>query len=811
MAIRTIYENVKSDFYAVERGGYVTVSTAIYDTVTDLLNHGFTLSSVKYTDASGVLTNGEWPIVEPVFTMVDSGTGYKGGEVLEMQGGTFASSPLKLSVTTVDAITGAVLTFKVTNHGDYTIPPDSPAVLYPAITDTKFVSSFTALNSIVEAGNVPPTTGTYTSEIPNAYANIPGTFNVPASTTYVSALSISPENVAYRLDIPNTRQPTTVLYMTGVAPATLKVGQEIFGPGIPLGTTIVAMRAFQLITSTSYVGKLTGGLLVGGTPPVSAATVSYRETTVPATYFIFSQPVTITSGDVVYSRGNGMTIDNTATQLPSKWSVIVEAGASVDPLNDDVGIYGNVTALTSDSIYVEVGSLVGTKIYPGQLVVSTVEPDLNTGIGGSVSGVTTVVAVTSNIITNTSNVTLSSSQTFNIADEMLHFIFAELQPWRLAFDVFSPQQVAIYAATPIQLTDTGNIAKVTNDRGQVIDTAGAMGSMPTGGPTVTTRGSDIVDGRVYAINNAKVPGSVQQPGQWDYLTKWTDWISKTEISNITNYEVSGSQEYFVADRSTYVDPTANANGAQYSKGYGTARHLDGTPWDGDVTQGFVNRTIRVGQHPQAYPLNYAITISDHGLFFGMWEGTWSSLHRTKNASRDNYFNWLVIQRPVNRFTGQTLTAGRSPVFCVNCVGYKYWKFIVREADILHPSQGDQQLQSSVFDSTLAAPVTQITPFRVPADQHSEDSFAVINTSNQLALTEDSTYLVGFLHNLSTPRFRYSEELDMVGQTSADVCMSSNDIMLTTYNESGPRTYIAMPSNNKYNSGLRICILKDTPN
>jgi hypothetical protein len=99
---------------------------------------------------------------------------------------------------------------------------------------------------------------------------------------------------------------------------------------------------------------------------------------------------------------------------------------------------------------------------------------------------------------------------------------------------------------------------------------------------------------------------------------------------------------------------------------------------------------------------------------------------------------------------------------------------------------------------------------VPADAHSQDSFAILNSSNQIALSEDSKYLVSFLHNLSTPRFRYSEELDMVGQTSADVCMASNDISITAYNESGPRLYRALSSNGSYNTGLRIAMLRDIP-
>ncbi len=800
MAIRTIYENVKSDFYAVERGGYITVSGALYDTVTDLLNHGFTLSSVTYTDSNGLFTTGVWPIQETIFTMASAGIGYKSGDVLEMQGGTYASSPLTLTVNTVDATTGAVKTYTITNTGDYDTKPESPVSMGASLTDTTFVGTITAINSVSAGGDAVPTTGTTTSEIPLAYDVIPGTFNYPVNTAGpTSSIHNSPENTAYKAAIPTTRQPTVVVCMLGAAPATVKIGQEVFGTGIPSGTVITSMRTFQLITSTAFVATLTGGNWNGAN--YNAGTASYKETTVTATYFVFSNPVTISAGDAIHTRGAGMTINNADFKIPSRWTAIVEAGATVDPINDDVGVYANVASTTIDSIYVEVEDIVGIKIYPGQIVVSTLEV-------GSITGITTVVAVESNAITNMSNVTLSNTQTLSILGEQLHFIFAELQPWRVAFDVFNDQQVAVYAATPTQLTDTGNIARVTNDTGQVIDTAGAMGSMPTGGPLVTARqGGGLVVGQVYAIQDYYTPPipPTQGIGAADFATTWSDYVDLNEPYNITDFKNGQSGEYF-----TFSD-LKSWSVSSYKPGGGHARHLDGTPWDGDATQGFVNRKIRVGAHPQAYPMNYAITISDHGLFFGLWEGTWSTLQRTMNSKRDNYFNWFVIQRPVDRFTGKTLTSGRAPVFCINCVGYKYWKFIVREADILHPSQGDQQLRSSLFSSELQAPVTQITPFRVPADQHSEDSFAVINSSNQIALTEDSKYMVGFLHNLSTPRFRYSEELDMVGQTSADVCMSSNFISLTTYQESGPRQYRAMPANNKYNSGLRICILTDTSN
>lgn len=243
------------------------------------------------------------------------------------------------------------------------------------------------------------------------------------------------------------------------------------------------------------------------------------------------------------------------------------------------------------------------------------------------------------------------------------------------------------------------------------------------------------------------------------------------------------------------------------------------PNPNSVDQGFINRSIRIGAtkdktnfslgSPEAYPMSYTMTITRRGIFFGIWESNWSVMQRTKSAN-DAFFNWCLIQRPVDRVTGRTLVTGRSPVFCINSVGYKYWKFIVRESDSLHPTVGDPTCKSYVYNDTTNTIDVETTPYRTPADRHSQDSAAIINSSNQIALTEESKFLISFLNNLTTPRFRYSEELDLVSQTSADVCMATNDISITAYKESGPRTYRAMPSNNPYNTGMRIAILKDLP-
>lgn len=198
----------------------------------------------------------------------------------------------------------------------------------------------------------------------------------------------------------------------------------------------------------------------------------------------------------------------------------------------------------------------------------------------------------------------------------------------------------------------------------------------------------------------------------------------------------------------------------------------------DPSTGFINRTQRIGTDGKAFPLNYRMTISDHGIFIGCYEGNWAS--GIFQTAINSYFNWVLIQRPVNKTTGLPLTTGKCPVFCVNKVDSKYWRFIVRESDIPHPTN----------------PVT--------ATEHSEDCFRIINNQNQISLTEDKKYLVSFMHNLNTPRFRYTEELDMVGIVSSDVIMDTVPTQMTVYG--GTRVYTAMPGSSAFNTGVKLLAL-----
>lgn len=299
--------------------------------------------------------------------------------------------------------------------------------------------------------------------------------------------------------------------------------------------------------------------------------------------------------------------------------------------------------------------------------------------------------------------------------------------------------------------------------------------------------------------------------------------------------------------------------------------------DTDLNQGFYNRKLRVAEQEKTFPLSYMLSITDRGFFLGVYEGSWSTI-RAATTSNSNYFNWVLVQRPVDRATGAVLKRGKAPVFHINSVNYKYYKSVVREADILHPSSGpspipgmgnltvasaavnsvqpaawqatgvpDSQGETTVFTTDLAPGSSiydgvgtfigtvksiqsdtaftfaqkpqkivtasdffytppNIVALRVLADVHSPDSHMIFNSSEQIALTEDKTYLLSFPHNLTTPRYRYTEELDMIGTTSSDVVMSGQDIQFITYGELGPRTYRALPANGALNTGLRLAVI-----
>lgn len=196
----------------------------------------------------------------------------------------------------------------------------------------------------------------------------------------------------------------------------------------------------------------------------------------------------------------------------------------------------------------------------------------------------------------------------------------------------------------------------------------------------------------------------------------------------------------------------------------------------NVDLGLINRTKRVGDLGASYPLSYRLAITPRGMWLGVWEDAIS-------AETASNFNWMLVQRPVDRTDGSTLVAGKAPVFCVNCVNTKYYQFVVREQDILRPGK------------------------RRDAANNTVDSESVLNVQNQVSLSEDGKYIVTFPSRLNTSRYRYPHELDMMGVTSSDVVSQYSDVPLQFYGESTPRVYKALHANQGTNVGMRVLILQ----
>lgn len=221
---------------------------------------------------------------------------------------------------------------------------------------------------------------------------------------------------------------------------------------------------------------------------------------------------------------------------------------------------------------------------------------------------------------------------------------------------------------------------------------------------------------------------------------------------------------------------------------------------------WLNRVPSMGSE-SAYPMSYALTITNRGIFLGVWEdsqeeipqGTYDpAANLNPDGSYGNSpFKWFLVQRSVDRVTGHVrggaklrgdpsplAETSRCPVFALTGTGSppSYRKLIVREADVVSPSR-----------KKLAA-------------VNSEDNPSLINPWPQQSLTETGEFVVTFINNLTTPRYRYPDELDMLGTVSAEVVGAGTSILVNVYGEPYPREYTAVYANERFGTGMRLMIL-----
>jgi hypothetical protein len=611
-------------------------------------------------------------------------------------------------------------------------------------------------------------------------------------------------------------------------------GQANSLSSIPPGTLVTQVDEIEVVDGTTTAS---GGVGV----------TNYYETTNKYIYITTSNSITINKGDAFVVKGNGaafsdLTTDNNTADV---FTVITEATDRIDPLADNnVPVTANVLAISGGNV--RLGSISHSRgwaptVYEGASIEHSTNPSSFPTNGATVANVANITYSTT-VGATVANITTDVPLSVSLVGQTIKFTLATRQPWRLAFMANGKQTLNVSAGTSIQMTDDANkpIARIADYTGSITDITGLLGDVPST-PTLSSVAGQFVTGVGFTIGGT-VAGTTVAIGGVNYPKTGTNVMEITamgatdnvypgycldlssvpsaatfksvaveniviisQILPLTGTErINGPGRYYVTK--DFVNATTYA--ATNTK---WAKVLDRTVNPADITQGFVNRSVRVNQYPEAFPMSYFASFAKQGMFFGVWEGSWAVMQKSRSrqvSEKDAWFNWFIIQRPVHRKTGAVRTGGQSPVFCINSVGYKYWKFIVRERDVWHPTQGDAETTAIYFDDITNTVSTKRTAYRVPADAHTNDSHAVLNTTHQIALTEDSKYLVSFLYNLTTPRFRYSDELDLVGQTAADVSMASSDVKLTAYGESKQRVYKSLGANLPYNAGLRISVLKD---
>jgi len=193
---------------------------------------------------------------------------------------------------------------------------------------------------------------------------------------------------------------------------------------------------------------------------------------------------------------------------------------------------------------------------------------------------------------------------------------------------------------------------------------------------------------------------------------------------------------------------------------------------GDV---FIARDgVRSQNYDGGSTMSYVLSVSDHGVVFYVWEDT---------SDKAPLYSFFAVQSPVNKDTGEALVDLNSPIFCVFDVdntGIK--KFVVNEADTARP--------------TVA----------VAADQDTVNSSAIVNSAEQVAIKRGNKYLVTFPNRINTDRYAYTEELDMIAYTSADVIGEEAMIPVRIYGEASDRIYRAMKANGPNNTKMRLLVL-----
>jgi len=769
-SVRTVIQNLKPNkkFAYIEKSGFVTAAECMFEMVTDLLNIGaMSMIASNITDnvngAGATFTSTAWPIGVRDYQIVSSGSGYTVGEKLLLKNAGANSVPYSARVATVWSTNNGIRSLTMSNgkngQGEYPLYTSS-AIVQPC--------QLVYTDDYRQEKVLPQTSGWF--------INLRAVTNIDGSN-------------------PDCFFSANLDYWRGPDAGRTTRGSRILATTPALNVWNAWRSTYGPLVNGVSTGRLPGNVILCQTT-TNQATVPIGE--VPDEVRTPFQNIKVGQRVFLECDEDGV-ISNANTTIVNITTVKAVIGLSYDtrPLPT------RISPLASEVR--EVFKEHEEDLYMIQLSHPVT---LSRGANVSVQGLGATV----------DNTVLS------LPDE-----FTTVLESRGACDPLSDTLGVL--GTVVTAVDNSNVVNISSlvvggsggavNYGSTVYEGQQINNIDTEGDGVTsvTGVTTVLSVNMTSATTATVTMSSNQtlsagktlqfrfdpPQYWRLLVRLQNkGTAVVAAGTSTQFNETCTIPAIYNDATTTITDLSGVMGTVPTGIYKTGAPAGTGPLASETRQGFINRTTRVQNHGQAVPLNSILSVSERGMFFGAYEGTFSVLQKEKvmNNATDNTFNWFLIQRPVNRTTGKVLTKGNAPLFCINSVGYAYHKFIVRETDIFHPSQGPRKT------SNVQLPDGVVHPYRTPADQHSNDSFGMINSSNQIALTEDNKYLISFLQNLTTARFRYTEELDMIAQTSADVLIGGVDINITAYQESTPRTYRGLPSNKPYNTGLRLVVLKN---
>lgn len=173
-------------------------------------------------------------------------------------------------------------------------------------------------------------------------------------------------------------------------------------------------------------------------------------------------------------------------------------------------------------------------------------------------------------------------------------------------------------------------------------------------------------------------------------------------------------------------------------------------------------------------MSYILSATPRGIVFYIW---------ADSSDANPVYSFFSVQMPVNKDDGSVLSDMNTPIFVVyDCDNTGLKKFVLCESDNSLPTKS------------------------VKADEDTPNSAGIINSMEQVAIRRGNKYLVTFPNRLNTDRYAYTEELDMLAYTSADVIGENTIIPVRIYGEMSDRKYRALKANGPLNTGMRLLVL-----